>query len=264
MSISTTLRIGAVALLVMAATQIEAPNAIASAVAPNRGLTATVIQHAPAPLMLKRGRWVQLSAQEINDLRGGSNPQLGPACELDMNNDDAISLLPDLAKDSFVYAPFWIQNCGGSRYLRAWPTDDEHFHLSFEDATIVSCELPECDPLSEPRGSMQMHVATRHFRFDQMNSGTTPSSRVYFAADRVTIGGGAASLCFRQRATGPWIAWTSDAEPGAWLCFARLDPGTYDLSEWMGVGATYIEMSAPLQGPVSYWTVTGLRLRTIL
>ncbi len=231
--------------------------------ASGQDLTSALIKRTSAPLMLKQGRYVPLTQQQMNELTAASRPQLGNTCELDLNDDGAISLLPNMANDSFAYFPYWNQNCGGARYLRAWPSDDEHFHLYFEDETIAVCAAPECDPLTEPRAGMQPHVSSAHMRFDEFNSATIPSSRVYFAADRVKISGGAASLCFRQRATGPWIAWTSDAEPGAWLCFARLELGTWDLSEWMGGGAKYVEVSAPLSGPITFWQVAGLRLRTV-
>ena len=223
----------------------------------------------PPPQLLTSSGLRTLSRAEADRLRGG-RVLGGASCEIDFDDDTAIGLLPDGAETTFAYSPWWNQLCSG-HYARVYPTDTDHLHLGYVDATIdvcVNAENPydtpvgvfsrgdDCepiDPVTEPRSSITVgHYANLHGRLDLIDaygSDYTPRS---FTLERMRILSAPARVCYRMPPQGPWIAAEPVGpfdEPGLVYCWASLTPGLWDLSEWtsgtIGVDFTGASDSLP-------------------
>lgn len=102
-----------------------------------------------APQLLTASGLRPLTRAEADRLTGAQGLR-GSACEIDFDDDAAISLLPGNAVDTFAYSPWWNQLCGGN-YARIYPTDISHFHLGYVDPAVLPCYDAD-NPFGTPVG----------------------------------------------------------------------------------------------------------------
>ena len=173
----------------------------------------------------------------------------GDVCEIDFDDDAAIALLPDGALDTFAYSPWWNQLCSG-HYARVQPTDTDHLHVGYVDATIDVCIDPEnpydtpvgafsrgedcepIDPVTEPRSSITVgHYANLHGRLDLIDAWGSDYTPRPFTLERMRILSAPARVCYRMPPQGPWVVAEPVGpfdEPGLVYCWSSLtrDCGT--------------------------------------
>ena len=228
---------------------VDEPTAIASTTSPGRAEQPRIPL---PPQRLTSSGLRPLDRAEADRLRGGRVAR-GASCEIDFDDDTAIGLLPDGAETTFAFSPFWNQLCNG-RYARVYPTDTDHLHLGYVDASIDVCVNPtnpydtplgvfsrgeDCepiDPVTEPRSWINVgHYADLHGRLDLIDAyGSNYTSRP-FTLERMRIRSAPARVCYRMPPNGPWIAAAPVGpfdEPGLVYCWASLAAGLWDLSEW--------------------------------
>ena len=92
------------------------------------------------PMVLDGGRLRAASSAELGRLSTPRATLGSPDCTVDFDDDDAIALLGG-AKDTFVFLPWWNQKCGSS-WVRVFPTNIDHFHLTYADADVTNCLNP--------------------------------------------------------------------------------------------------------------------------
>lgn len=206
----------------------------------------------PAPQRLTSSGLSPLGRDEANRLTGGGRVN-GTSCDIDFDDDAAIAWIPGGALDTFVLSPFWNQLCG-SKYARVYPTDTNHLHLGYVDASIGLCSDPDnpngtplgtfsrgedcepIDPVTEPRSSITVgHYADRRGRLDLIDANGFDDTPRPFTLERMRILSGPARVCYRMPPEGPWEAAEPVGpfdEPGLVYCWASLSPGLWDLSVW--------------------------------
>jgi hypothetical protein len=167
--------------------------------------------------------------------------------------------------NSFAYAPWWFQDCGGqlANYAVVRPVQYSHYHLFYEDESIScldletgalgrvqpdsSCSSAGIDHASEPR-FVAPHLADESVHLYVVNQYTNPSDPYSDSTDdkkpfdlkrlRVRPGSPPVRVCYKkvQEINGPWeAAWDvpqDGSAPGAWLCWNELGPALWDLSGW--------------------------------
>ena len=228
-----------------------------------------------APQRLTARGLRQLTEAEARSLTG-SSAHGGWSCEVDFDDDAAIALLPSFAIDTFAYSPWWNQSCSGN-YARVAPTDDHHFHLGYADPDVSTCldadnpydtpvgawskgdDCAPLDPLTEPRGYVLPHTPWNHLRLDRIDGYGSDYTPRPFTLERVRVVNAAAKVCYRMPPQGPWEAAAPAGpfdEPGLVYCWAALDPGYWDLSDWTvgTVGVTFTE------GEDAIWGVDDIRM----
>lgn len=225
----------------------------------------------PPPQRLTSSGLRPLGRAEADRLRGDSVLR-GVLCEIDFDDDAAMALLPGGALDTFAYSPWWIQLCSNSNYARVRPTDTNHLHVNYVDATIDVCINPQnpydtpvgmysrgedcepIDPVTEPRSFINVgHYANLHGRLyltDAWGSDYTPRP---FTLERMRILSAPARVCYRMPPEGPWVAAEPVGpfdEPGLVYCWSSLSPGLWDLSGWTSgtVGVDFTGASDALPG----------------
>ena len=213
---------------------------------------ARAVRTPPPPQRLTASGLRPLDRVEADRLRGG-NVSRAVSCEIDFDDDAAIALLPNGALDTFAYSPWWNQSCSGF-YARVYPTDTDHLHLGYADDTIGVCinadnphdtpvgvfsrgeDCEPIDPVTEPRSYITVgHYPTLHGRLDLIDSHGSDYTPQAFTLERIRILWAPARVCYRMSPDGPWIAAAPVGpfdEPGLVYCWASLDPGWWDLSDW--------------------------------
>lgn len=160
-------------------------------------------------------------------------------CTTTFDEDDVIATLVDNALSTFLVSPWWNQWCGGN-IIRIYPSaGSDHYHLEYTDPDIVLCSNPD-NEFGTPVGAFA-RGADLCEPFDPV---TEPRSYIHtmVGPDVVTIKNHAAKLCFKLG--GPWEAALPPAEgevPGT-FCWDRLDPATYDLTNYTG-GSLYVTVT---------------------
>lgn len=224
----------------------------------------------PPPQRLSTSGLRPLDRTEADRLRGGRMSR-GASCEIDFDDDTAIGLLPDGAETTFALSPWWNQLCNG-RYARVYPTDTDHLHLGYVDATIDLCINPEnpydtplgvfsrgedcepIDPVTEPRSWINVgHYAHLHGRLDLVDAYGSDYTPRPFTLERMRIVSAPARVCYRMPPNGAWIAAAPIGpfdEPGLVYCWASLAPGLWDLSAWTAgtVGVVFTGSTDALPG----------------
>ncbi len=224
----------------------------------------------PAPQRLTSSGLSPLGRDEVDRLTGGGRVD-GASCNIDFDDDAAIAWIPGGALDTFAFSPFWNQLCG-SNYARVYPTDTDHLHLGYVDASIGPCLDPDnpngtpawtfsrgqdcepIDPVTEPRSSITVgHDADWTGRLDLIDAYGSDYTPRPFTLERMRILNGPARVCFRMPPEGPWEAAEpggSFDEPGLVYCWASLSPGLWDLSDWTAgtVAVDFTGASSTLPG----------------
>lgn len=170
-------------------------------------------------------------------------------CIVDFNDSGALGLSePSLWFDR-IYLP-WFQNCNGGGFVDIRPLVNSHFHVGYEDPNVLPCpshdqaypsiieDDGECnfvDVPTEPRTYMTTHTPTEYM---WLRARGVLDQWTTFALNQVRIAGNnAVRICYRkdQEVDLSWL--TSGVEqgtiPGVWLCWSKLDPGTWDLSNYV-------------------------------
>ena len=172
------------------------------------------------PMVMDGGRLRAANSAELERLATPRATLSSPDCTVDFDDDDAIALLGG-AKDTFVFLPWWNQKCGSS-WVRVYPTNIDHFHLTYTDPDVTNCLNPdneygtllgeiargadECepiDPVTEPRGFLHSMFAPDIIAVDRIIAdGFDYSPRTFtFSASRSSMRGcGSASA---SNPTGP-------------------------------------------------------------
>ncbi len=228
-----------------------------------------------APQLLTASGLRPLTRAQADRLTGAQGLH-GSACEIDFDDDAAISLLPGNAVDTFAYSPWWNQLCGGN-YARVYPTDISHFHLGYVDPAVQPCydsENPydtpvgayargeDCEPIdtvTEPRSHITSHEAAYHHRLDLIDAYGSDYAPRAFTLERVRVLTDAVRVCYRMPPDGPWIAAAPVGpfdKPGLVYCWASLSPGLWDLSAWTS-GTVGVDFTGAGNLP---WTLDDIRL----
>lgn len=171
-------------------------------------------------------------------------------CVVDFTDAGALQLTePSLWFDR-IYLP-WFQQCGGYGYVDVRPLVMEHVHISFADPAVVPCnthaqafpsrvdDVGNCELVdipSEPRTHMTTHTGAEIVRI--IAEKADHETRTAFDLNRIRIPGTQpVRLCYKKRtetSPGSWVtAEPATGSPGSWLCWNQLDPGTWDLSDWV-------------------------------
>jgi len=225
----------------------------------------------PPPQRLTSSGLRPLGRAEADRLRGGGVLR-GVLCDIDFDDDAAMALLPGGALDTFAYSPWWNQLCSGSNYARVRPTDTDHLHVGYVDATIDVCINPEnpydtpvgvfsrgedcepIDPVTEPRSSITVgHYADRHGRLDVIDAWGSDYTPRPFTLERMRILSAPARVCYRMPPQGPWVVAEPVGpfdQPGLVYCWSSLAPGLWDLSAWTSgtVGVDFTGATGALPG----------------
>ena len=125
------------------------------------------------------------------------------------------------AKDTFVFLPRWNQRCGDS-WVRVFPTNIDHFHLTYADADVTNCLNPdneygtllgeiargadECepiDPVTEPRGFLHSMFAQDIIAIDRIIANGFDLSPRPFTLERIKVVDAGLRVCFRLEPEGP-------------------------------------------------------------
>ncbi len=171
-------------------------------------------------------------------------------CIVDFTDSGALQLTePSLWFDR-IYVP-WFQECGGLGYVDVRPLVMEHVHVSFADPQVLPCNTHaqaypsriddgvSCDLVdipTEPRTYLTTHTGEEIVRIIAEKADYT--TRAAFDLNRIRIPGSQpVRLCYKKRVDVPEEPWEA-AEPGGdtpgpSLCWNQLDPGTWDLSDWV-------------------------------
>lgn len=169
-------------------------------------------------------------------------------CVVDFTNSAALQMSePSLWFDR-LYVP-WFQQCGALGFADVRPLVLDHMHLNFADPEVEPCythvqayparihDNGVCDYVdvpTEPRTYVQTHLGIEIIRIAAEKANHT--ERANFDLNQIRIPGlTPVRLCYRKNQTidGPWIADQDKGSPGIWLCWNQLDPGTWDLSDWV-------------------------------
>lgn len=172
-------------------------------------------------------------------------------CVVDFTDPAALQVTgPSLYFDR-VYVP-WYQQCGAWGYAYLRPLVMAHVHISFADADVLPCntnaqaypsrigEDGTCefvDIATEPRTYLTTHTDAEIVQLAAEKADHT--QRTAFDLNQIRIPGTQpVRLCYKKRAQdlgGPWVVYGEDngSAPGVWLCWNQLDPGTWDLSDWV-------------------------------
>ena len=153
-----------------------------------------------------------------------------------------------------------------------YPTDTDHLHVGYVDATIDVCINPEnpydtpvgvfsrgadcepIDPVTEPRSSITVgHYANLHGRLDLIDPWGSEYTPRPFTLERMRILSAPARVCYRMPPQGPWIVAEPVGpfdEPGLVYCWSSLAPGLWDLSGWTSgtVGVDFTGTTGALPG----------------
>jgi len=127
-----------------------------------------------------------------------------------------------------------------------------HFHIGFADPDVLPCNShPQAYPsrisgdgtcdfvdvATEPRTHATSHTGAEILRIIAEKADHT--TRAAFDLNRIRIPGNQpVRLCYKKRVDGPSGPWEAagpggGSSPGVWLCWNQLDPGTWDLSDWV-------------------------------
>lgn len=175
---------------------------------------------------------------------GGARPGFISNCFVDFNEPGIIQTLPEQAINTFVYWPFWTQNCTGpaDTAIAVEPIGSNHYHLNYVDTDIRWCtDLGElgrptdpadptspCDPIdpvTEPRKAIQPHLqgyAVRVFAYDPVTK-----DRIPFTMNQIRIVSGTSEVCF-VRTDLPWITAAPTDQPAGYC--GELETGNWDVS----------------------------------
>ncbi len=157
----------------------------------------------------------------------------GSDCLVDFSDWDAFNILPDYAQ--YTFAPHWIKKCGYGKWAYIKPPVYKHFHLSYEDQDMQTCQIQgTCsnhDPRDQPR-SLFTH------RNDEKLILTLYDADGYLPFGIKTIriiGNKPVKLCFKKRKTPDDfdLASRRSGASGRWACWNRLGTGHWDLSQWV-------------------------------
>lgn len=182
-------------------------------------------------------------------------------CTTTFDEDQAIDLLPNDALDTFVVSPWWNQQCAGD-WIRIYPSaGSNHYHLIYTDPDVTNClnadneygtplgqlargdqECEPIDPVTEPRSYINTMIGTDVLTIEHLDGDEGGYPRRPFTLRQITIKNHAVKLCFKLG--GPWEAALPPAEgevPGT-FCWDRLDPATYDLTNYTG-GSLYVTVT---------------------
>ena len=222
------------------------------------------------PQVLDGGRLRAASPAELERLATPRATLSSPDCTVDFDDDDAIELLGG-AKDTFVFLPWWNQRCGDS-WVRVYPTNIDHFHLTYADADVTNCLNPdneygtllgeiargadECepiDPVTEPRGFLHSMFAPDIIAVDRIIANGFDLSPRAFTFERIKVVDAGLRVCFRLEPDGPWEA-AEPPGPGdhpAQYCWPSLHAGTWDLSAYTS-GAIGVTVTTDGDGSANY------------
>ncbi|MGD9705982.1 MAG: hypothetical protein AB7Q42_21055 [Acidimicrobiia bacterium] len=234
------------------------------------GFTAPKLRIPSAPLVLEQGRFRPANRSELDRLSAGRSAQGAPNCIVDFDDDAAVQLVGG-AHDTFVYSPWWNQECGDS-WVRVYPTNINHYHLTYADPDVTVCLNPsneygtpvgliardaqECepiDPVTEPRGFLHSMFANDIIeigRIDLYGGNYTPRP---FTFERIKVVNAGVRVCFQLEPDGPWEA-AEPPGPGdhpAQYCWPSLGTGTWDLSNYTS-GAIRVTVTSDGDGSANF------------
>jgi hypothetical protein len=166
--------------------------------------------------------------EDIQDLLGDRFTEIATLCFVGFDLPSIIGSFPDEAASTFVFPPYWRQDCDVAE-VRVLPftTIHNHYHLIFEDPEI-DCVLPgtlnmgrevdgECvapdDYAAEPRflGTMGGDEIIRIRAHDASSGNPIPFDVVSFA------NASSEPIRFRYKTEGDqWFEWTNLGGPTNW------------------------------------------------
>jgi hypothetical protein len=230
----------------------------------------TAVRKPAAPVVLADGRLRPASATELRRLTAPRAALGVQGCKVDFDDDAAVELVGG-AKDTFVYLPWWSQVCDDS-WVRVFPTNIDHFHLTYADPDVTNClnsdneygtllgeiargaqECEPIDPITEPRGFVHSMFAPDVIALERVSLVGFDQSPRPFTFERIKVVDAGLRVCFRLQPDGPWEA----AEPPgpndhpAQYCWASLDTGTWDLSDYTA-GAIGVTVTSDGDGAANY------------
>jgi hypothetical protein len=246
--------------------------ATADTASPTVGLASTrqpkVFTPGP-PLVMEGERMRPATATELDQLVARRVALGSPDCTVDFDDDDAVALVGG-AKDTFVFLPWWNQRCGDS-WVRVYPTNIDHFHLTYADPDVTNCLNPEneygtplgeiargdecepIDPVTEPRGFLHSMFAQDIIAIDRILANGFDLTPRTFTFERIKIVDAGLRVCFRLEPEGPWEA-AAPPGPGdhpAQYCWPSLGAGTWDLSAYTS-GSVAVTVTTNGDGEANY------------
>ncbi len=210
--------------------------------------TPGAVKPAEAPVLLGGRSAVPSSRPGRSLATPGKSVAYVTECVVDFNDPDVLALTgPSLYFDR-IYIP-WAQNCYGGAYVDVRPMVLDHVHLWFQSSEVVPCNTHAqaypsrinddgtcalVDISTEPRTAIVTHSPGEFVRVRTMT--TSDYQTLAFDLNRIRVNLSAVRLCYRknQEIEGEWEAAPGfpPGEPGIWLCWNRLEPGYWDLSDW--------------------------------
>jgi hypothetical protein len=248
------------------AARASAPAATVGVQAPG----ATLVRKPPPPLVLDHGRLRTARPTELRRLTAPRATLGVQGCKVDFDDAAAVALLGG-AKDTFVFLPWWSQVCDDS-WVRVFPTNIDHFHLTYADPDVTSCVNPdneygtllgeiargaeECepiDPVTESRGFVHSMFAPDIIAVERVSLVGFDQSPRPFTFERIKVVDAGLRVCFRLPPDGDWEA-AEPPGPGdhpAQYCWASLGTGTWDLSDYTA-GAIGVTVTSDGDGEANY------------
>ena len=220
---------------------------------PFAALTPAAIKPPDDPVLLG-GRSAGRSGRPAGSLLASNKPvAYAGECLVDFTDPDALEATgPSLYFDR-LYVP-WFQKCGDVSYVDVRPTVLSHLHLLFQSSEVEPCNThPQAYPSrinddgtcalvdirTEPRTAILTHHSYEFVRVmaQAYNSPKLPDYQpLAFDLNRIRVNWTPVRLCYRKNqeinddwATAPGLP---PNHPGVWLCWNRLEPGYWDLSDW--------------------------------
>lgn len=196
----------------------------------------------PGPPRNVDGREGPVGASLVAPSRGVARPT---DCVVDFTDSTALQLTGPSLYGNWVLIP-WYQQCSGAGYVDFRPLTQGHFHLGFADPVVQFCNShpqnypARVDPdgtchlvdiATEPRTDAMPHVGMETFL---LRAQGVSGQWAAFDLNRFRVRGErAVRLCYRKQTSLDWEAPAgADGAQVGWLCWDRLEPGLWDLSEY--------------------------------
>lgn len=193
-------------------------------------------------------------------------------CLVDFKDGDAVVAASFGLYFDRIYLP-WFQQCGAGGWVDLRPLVYEHVHLGFASMHVVPCPIDafpsridddgECDRVDlavEQRTHVMSHDSGEFIQVRALayNSPLPDYTPLVFDLQslRIIQTGASLRVCYHkanQQLDGPWVtAEPGGGQPGIWMCWNRLEPGHWDLSDWAtGIDEVRITGAQGDYGPAS-------------
>ena len=177
----------------------------------------------------------------------GTRPSKAPGdCNVDFDDPVDLEQLSEASLlNTFVFDPWWHQQCDSDNNVFIRPYNIDHFHLSPENTNCFgsgpgelqddgSCQVYE-DPAQEPH---LLHTMLTNDVIELVVNDNLGNQKAFdFKRIRI-LGKNPIRVCYKpvQEIDGPWLAQAQNelSSPGTWACWNNMTPAYWDVSEWAG------------------------------